>query len=451
MVQASTTQTTTKTFSATTCNFVIAELERRQFSIFGSDSPYTQAESPKHTPFLSISGDTATVRVGGSPFHPMTASNDSSAVHWISHIYVQDQTGRTLFVKMLAPTSPSPAQVSFAIPTGVTAMTAYAFCNKHGLYVGPAVTHGGFGNASPAACTVDATAVRASIDLSSANGQVLAQAFVAEMWRRQSSIFEAFDPFTESVSTKHTPYIMTEGSDASVVVGKGAVTGSASDIHPMTPSTNAGVVHFVNFIYVVDEQGLVVAMTPKFPDDPSPATLNFVVPSSARSLTAYEFCNKHGLYVGPNVALLGRTPSPLPTNATSSPPTTSISATATTTTTTSANGGVGADFGVSNNDAGVTLLGLDLEPEQLVTVLITIGVASFVGVLCLSHAAYWVCCRRPGADRKQHQTPEAPAENTQLGATRQPVLMGSGSMQDALGELSPRRLELAIKTVAATR
>merc|ERR1712190_66626 len=301
MVQASTTQTTTKTFSASTCDFIVAELERRQFGIFGSDSPYTQAESPKHTPFLSISGDTATVRVGGSPFHPMTASNDSSAVHWISHIYVQDQTGRTLFVKMLAPTSPSPAQVSFAIPTGVTSMTAYAFCNKHGLYVGPVVTHGGLGNASPAACTVDATAVRASIDLSSTNGQMLAQAFVAEMRRRQSSIFEAFDPFTESVSTKHTPYIMIEGSDASVVVGKGAVTGSASDIHPMTPSTNAGVVHFVNFIYVVDEQGTVVAMTQKFPDDPSPATLNFVIPSSARSLTAYEFCNKHGLYVGPSV------------------------------------------------------------------------------------------------------------------------------------------------------
>merc|ERR1712190_620013 len=303
MVQASTTQTTTKTFSATTCNFVVAELERRQFGIFGSDSPYTQAESPKHTPFLSISGDTATVRVGGSPFHPMTASNDSSAVHWISHIYVQDQTGRTLFMKMLAPTSPSPAQVSFAIPTGVTSMTAYAFCNKHGLYVGPAVTHGGFGNALPAACRVDATAVRASIDLSSANGQMLAQAFVAEMRRRQSSIFEAFDPFTESVSTKHTPYIMIEGSDASVVVGKGALTGSASDIHPMTPSTNAGIVHFVNFIYVVDEQGLVVAMTPKFPDDPSPATLDFGIPFAASSLTAYEFCNKHGLYVGPSVSV----------------------------------------------------------------------------------------------------------------------------------------------------
>merc|ERR1712050_677821 len=143
------------------------------------------------------------------------------------------------------------------------------------------------------------------------------------------------------------------------------------------------------------------------------------------------------------------TPSPLPTNATVSPPTTSISATGMTTTTTSANGGVGADFGVSNNDSGVTLLGLDLEPEQLVIVLITIGVASFVGVLCLSLAAYWVCCRRPGTDRKQHQTPEAHAENAQLGATRQPVLMGSGSMQGALGELSPRRLELAIKTVAA--
>merc|ERR1712190_482125 len=47
-------------------------------------------------------------------------------------------------------------------------------------------------------------------------------------------------------------------------------------------------------------------MTPKFPDDDAPAALAFSVPN-AKSLTPFEFCNKHGLYVGPTVDMNGDT------------------------------------------------------------------------------------------------------------------------------------------------
>merc|ERR1712032_698576 len=107
-------------------------------------------------------------------------------------------------------------------------------------------------------------------------------------------------------SVKHTPYIRLDGSAANVLVGRGAITDNAENIHPMVASGNPSVVHFVSFMYVLDEQGQVVAMTPKFPDDDAPAALAFTVPD-AKTLTPFEFCNKHGLYVGPTVDMNGDT------------------------------------------------------------------------------------------------------------------------------------------------
>merc|ERR1719436_1825744 len=41
-------------------------------------------------------------------------------------------------------------------------------------------------------------------------------------------------------------------------------------------------------------------MTPKLPDDPAPASLSFIAPATSNLLTLHEFCNKHGLFVGPS-------------------------------------------------------------------------------------------------------------------------------------------------------
>merc|ERR1712190_391274 len=117
-----------------------------------------------HTPFINVVGDLATITVGSSALHPMTPSSDPDQVHWISHIFVRDQHGRTFFTKMLAPNEGSYADVTFGIPAGVTRMTAYAFCNKHGLYVGPSTSYDGVGRVARDVCSVD----KASI--SEANG-----------------------------------------------------------------------------------------------------------------------------------------------------------------------------------------------------------------------------------------------------------------------------------------
>jgi len=224
-------------------------------------------------------------------------------VHWISYIYVQDQTGHTLFMKTLAPTSPSPAQASFIIPDGVTSLTAYAFCNKHGLYASDSTVFNGVGQTVPSTCNVDLVELDDLRDISSASGQLLAQSIVAEMHRRQLSHFEGSAPFTEEVSLKHTPYVVVDGDDVKVHVGQGVLTNDAANIHPMTPSASLGMVHYINFMYVLDEYDAVVAMTWKSPDDPAPATLQFPTPKASNIVTPYEFCNKHGLYVGPSVIL----------------------------------------------------------------------------------------------------------------------------------------------------
>merc|ERR1711948_226833 len=54
-------------------------------------------------------------------------------------------------------------------------------------------------------------------------------------------------------------------------------------------------------IYVLDQGGNIVAMQNLDPNGVDVASISFTIPSTATSLTAYEFCNLHGLWQGPTV------------------------------------------------------------------------------------------------------------------------------------------------------
>lgn len=111
-------------------------------------------------------------------------------------------------------------------------------------------------------------------------------------------------PLEDSAASghKHEPRITIVGSEASVQVG-GTVK------HPMVPSANPDVVHWISHIVVVDQDENVVAVKILAPSEPSPATFNFTIPADKgiTALTPYEYCNKHGLYKGPEVAVNGST------------------------------------------------------------------------------------------------------------------------------------------------
>jgi len=220
----------------------------------------------------------------GSPYHPMTASNDPNVVHFITHIYVLDQSSAFVAMSTLDPTGGGVAQMTFDIPITATQLVAYEWCNKHGLWRGPPVNVSAGPNAG--SCTKPAMAIAAQ------------PSWISDFHRRQAMApFSSTDPYVESNGKKHTPYIRVDGSQGTVTVGDG------SPFHPMVGSTDPATVHYVTHIYVVDQTNKVIAMENLDPTNVAKASITFVVPSDATSLTAYEWCNLHGLWKGPIVNL----------------------------------------------------------------------------------------------------------------------------------------------------
>ena len=92
---------------------------------------YVATATPvKHDPFITISGTTATISVrgtGGSTttLHPQTAN------HYISDIWVKDQTGAVIYYAALEGSAAAPT-TTFTVPAGTTSLTPFEFCNLHG-------------------------------------------------------------------------------------------------------------------------------------------------------------------------------------------------------------------------------------------------------------------------------------------------------------------------------
>ena len=115
------------------CPTVYVDFMRRQTAYFNPDGIFIagDGESKKHTPFITVSDDgkSAKVVVGdgdeeGGVWHPMTPSDDPNKVHWITHIMVKDQDGNFIVNQALSPTVEGPATITFAVPEGVTELTA---------------------------------------------------------------------------------------------------------------------------------------------------------------------------------------------------------------------------------------------------------------------------------------------------------------------------------------
>ncbi len=81
------------------------------------------AAQEKHVPVVTIDGNTVTVSVG-SAAHPMLAQ------HFIEWISIHTTQGNQR--KILQP-SAEPKAV-FALTTGESVISAYAYCNLHGLW-----------------------------------------------------------------------------------------------------------------------------------------------------------------------------------------------------------------------------------------------------------------------------------------------------------------------------
>lgn len=267
------------------CSTIHAEFTRRQLSEHEAETPYDQSSGAKHTPFITFEDGMATVTVGdGNPYHPMTASADPSTVHFVSHIYVMDQNGNIVHLESLDPVEGSPAVTTFEVPSGATSLTAYEWCNLHGLWMGPTVDVENDGTAMPSCGLIHPP-------------EAAWPSIHADLTRMQSEPpFSSIEPYTEADGAKHTPYITLneDGTSGSVVVGTEEV------YHPMS----ADAPHWVTVIYITDQNGDIITLKNMDPDGVDKAEMTFDIPEGVSEVTAWEFCNMHGLWKGPSVSVM---------------------------------------------------------------------------------------------------------------------------------------------------
>ena len=59
--------------------------------------------------------------------------------HWITEVFIVDDQDNFITLKALDPTGVDQAAIAFSLPENSLSVTAYIWCNIHGLYVGPTV------------------------------------------------------------------------------------------------------------------------------------------------------------------------------------------------------------------------------------------------------------------------------------------------------------------------
>ena len=276
--------------ATTYCDTLRLDYVRRHFEEFNSTLPYTEEGGTKHTPYVEVTNRTATVTVGngdkeGGVYHPMVASGDPSVVHWVNYIYVADQNDEIIVLKTMDPTDGMPAQFSFTVPKGVTQLTAYEFCNLHGLWKGPTFS---MNDPVEAVTATDTVCKKDDVPPNSY------ESWHADFIRRQAlPPFDESEPYVED--GKHAPYITLNGSTGTVAVGP------EENMHVMVGGDAETPPHWITSIYIVDQNEQIIAFQALDPNGVDIATMDFVVPQSATELTAYDWCNIHGLWKGPTV------------------------------------------------------------------------------------------------------------------------------------------------------
>jgi len=258
----------------------------------------------KHTPYMGlkdssdlfeprawmITGDGA-INDGGIT-HPMTDSSDNGLPHFISFMFVLDQADGVAALRRLSPHEPAPASFEFDIPAGTTKLTPYSYCNVHGLYVGATMDVPKAGT-KPRSCQMHAC-----------NDMPACEAEVQERVRDAGYLTRAEVPVATDADNKHKPFLRIENGMGLVEVGKGNMPdteaifeGTGTNVHPI------GVGHWIDLLYVLDQNDEVVTMRDLNSYESVPAMHRFAIPAGVTSLTPYEHCNLHGLYRGDVVAV----------------------------------------------------------------------------------------------------------------------------------------------------
>eukprot|EP00756_Hemistasia_phaeocysticola_P035091 Hpha_TRINITY_DN16560_c3_g3::TRINITY_DN16560_c3_g3_i4::g.133730::m.133730 len=255
--------------------------------------------SDKHSPVVTVSkmGDAtmAQVLVGTAAlYHPMSLEGH----HYMESIYLVDQNGKVMSASHIGPSSASPARHDVEVPRGVTQLTPYTYCNKHGLYRGETIylnRHAiGFPLCGLTSCGEDFAGMDAQ------GNCVQLEEFKADYIRRHGK-GAIHDPEGQK---KHTPQVVVEKGRATITVGLGTVTGDESTIHGQYNVEDSLKIHYIEGIYAEDQDGRVIAFALLGPETNPPA-LEFDIPADVTSVTGYAYCNIHGLFQSDTLAVTG--------------------------------------------------------------------------------------------------------------------------------------------------
>ena len=287
-----------------------AEGVKHQVQLFGQETAFTlSATNAKHVPYFSLDGATASVGVGEVVNHPMTPG---SLLHYITMIYVENQNGEVIAGATYAATSGTPV-LTFVIPLGTTEMTAYAACNLHGVHK---MTLSSIPLTGPsAAIPCGLTQCLQNSDAFFPSEAAKCPSYDAVETRAvylQKRVFAEENPFQwnpeSAYNTKHTPFITVSGEVAVIDVGFKVVDGvDIRPVHPIGINSNGSLQHLIVLIYVKNQNGQVVSAS-EMTIPGAQNSITFVVPSDATALTAFAYCNLHGLFEGPTVTIPSREP-----------------------------------------------------------------------------------------------------------------------------------------------
>ncbi|KAJ9449941.1 hypothetical protein DIPPA_27312 [Diplonema papillatum] len=260
-----------------------SEIRMQQLNHYNTPDPFRPNVSPKHTPRIETSDNEtmAAVTVGTpSAPHPQVASADPATVHFISTIYVEDQDERIIAMTELSATTEAPL-LSFRIPAGTTQMTAFAFCNVHGLFgsipfnlTKAAPASGGVVECRLSGCHVDT-------GLPSADGSCIQfDVLRADALRRFP------DPVADA-----NPYLSVETANGSVTV---RWIPSADFPITMWNGTQVGP-QFLEAMYVEDQTGTIIGAG-KYTWQKIVPEFTFQLPKQATSVVAYFLHTTGGLH-----------------------------------------------------------------------------------------------------------------------------------------------------------
>jgi len=318
------------------CDWVAADAERRQdLPPFNSVTPYT---GTRKAPRISLSESIVTLAVG---------LDDADPKEWVTAAYVKDQNGNV--IEATEYQSPKATTLTFHVPAGVYELTPFVFWNLHGLYRGESVTvptnsvgHTGkytreCGNIckdrhtwkqsledAQEACDQDPTCEGVA-DFSPNQGSfaLCKQGSEYSRWHDDKACFErkvgpglcTVPPTSESLADevnriqrvefgREQPFTLQDAGSladehlpgVTLIGRRGEVKVGYETQHQQTASGDPSLVHWIGVIYVENQEGHKIHQTRLRPG--GPPTTHFGVSEATTHVTAFAFCNRHGLFKG---------------------------------------------------------------------------------------------------------------------------------------------------------